>query len=116
MEQRKFPRSKLATLIKVADNEKVFLGETIDISQHGMSCELAVELKEARPLLLSFRLNPKDKPITIWATPIWTVASQNKYKTGFKFDELDSNSYTRISDFIAASWLNTTGSLQPKSA
>lgn len=116
MEQRKFPRSKLATLIKVADNDKVFLGETIDISQYGMSCEMAVELTEARPLLLSFRLNPKDKPITIWATPIWTVTKQNKYRIGLKFNEVDSGVYARISDFVAAGWLDSTSTLQPKSA
>lgn len=114
MEQRKFPRSKLAALIKVADNDKVYLGETIDISQYGMSCELAVELNESRPLLLSFRLSPKDKPITIWATPMWTVARENKHRIGLKFHDVDSGVYARISDYVAAGWLESTSVLQPK--
>jgi hypothetical protein len=112
MEQRKVPRSTITTLVKVVYSDQIFLAETIDVSLSGLSCFLPVDLSVAHQVLLSFRLEPKMKPITVWAIPIKSVpAKSGRYRVGLAFNNLDSSDYQRLAASLSERWLNSTPKL-----
>lgn len=106
MEQRKAPRSTITTLVKVVYLDQVYLAETIDVSLSGLSCFLPISTPFSQAVLVSFRLEPKMKPITTWAYPAQTLQAQSgRYRIGLIFKDLSSEDHQRLAKALSEKWL-----------
>lgn len=103
-DHRRNPRNPVETLVKVERGEQTYLGTSLNVSMTGIACELPYRPEEAKPMLLSFRLSLKDRPISTWATPVWTVRAGDKWHVGFEFNNLDSSHHTAIADHLSELW------------
>lgn len=105
MEQRKAPRSTITTLVKVVYLDQVYLAETIDVSLSGLSCFLPISIPTSQAVLVSFRLEPKMKPITTWAYPAQTFLAQSgRYRIGLMFKDLGSEDYQLLTEALSEKW------------
>lgn len=104
MDHRQQPRYELETLVKIEKNDQKLLGTSVDVSLKGLSLELVTPIQSTEPWLISFRLTLKDRPITTWAAPVWSVRSGNHWRIGFEFKDLDSQHHTAIADYISSVW------------
>ena len=103
-DHRRFNRSEVATLVKIESGGQTLLGTSLNISLTGLGCELTQDLQSTKPVLVSFRLSLKDRPITTWAEPIWSSRIDDKWRVGFKYVELDSAHHRAIADYLSEIW------------
>lgn len=103
-DHRRNPRNPIETLIKVERGDQSYLGTSLNVSLTGLACELPYRPEEAKPMLVSFRLSLKERPITTWATPVWSVRSDDKWRVGFEFNDLDSSHHAIIADHLSEKW------------
>jgi len=104
MDHRQQFRYDLDTLVKIEQDGQSVLATSLDVGLTGMGCVVTTELAADKPLLISFRLSLKDKPITTWAKLVWSYKTNNKWRIGLEFSELDSGHHRAIADFLSNNW------------